>query len=182
MEKQADGFWTFTTKSMAPGLHYYTIVVDGAEVSDPGSTAYFGVSNWASAAEVPEADADYYLPKEVPHGQVREVWYHSGVTGTWQHALVYLPPDYDMQTKTRYPVLYLRHRGGENETGWIRQGKANFNLDNLIWIGESAHLLDEGGVQHVFYESPCTDHEWQTWRRDLIDFAPTLFQSAAASR
>src|SRR5947209_4692629 len=55
MEKQADGFWTFTTPSMAPGLHYYTVIVDGAEVSDPGSTAYFGGSRWASAVEVPEA-------------------------------------------------------------------------------------------------------------------------------
>lgn len=329
MEKQPDGFWTFTTKSMAPGLHYYTIVVDGAEVSDPGSTAYFGGSKWASAVEVPEAGADYYLPKDVPHGQVREAWYHSSVTGTWRHAVVYLPPDYDTQTKTRYPVLYLQHGGGENETGWIRQGKANFILDNLIasgntkpmiivmangyasragyvvpdltgkpfgspeftkvmqermsafeddmtqalipfvdktfrtipdrdhramaglsmggmqtfqvtfdhldlfsyiggfsgagnpflagnnkfdvktayhgaladpaafakrvhllWIGvgtnepermksglESLHTsLDEGGVQHIFYESPGTDHEWQTWRRDLKDFAPRLFQ------
>ena len=51
MEKQADGFWTFTTPSMAPGLHYYTVIVDGAEVSDPGSTAYFGGNKWASAVE-----------------------------------------------------------------------------------------------------------------------------------
>ena len=68
--------------SMAPGLHYYTIIVDGAEVSDPGSTAYFGGSKWASAVEVPEAGVDYYLAKDVPHGQVREIWYHSSVTGT----------------------------------------------------------------------------------------------------
>jgi enterochelin esterase family protein len=60
---------------MAAGLHYYTVIVDGAEVSDPGSTAYFGGSKWASAVEVPEAGATYYLPQNVPHGQVREVWY-----------------------------------------------------------------------------------------------------------
>jgi enterochelin esterase family protein len=331
MEKQADGFWTFTTPSMAPGLHYYTIVVDGADVSDPGSTAYFGGSKWASAVEVPENGVDYYLPKDVPHGQVRQVWYHSSVTGTWREAFVYLPPDYDT-SKVRYPVLYLQHGGGEDETGWIRQGKANFILDNLIasgntkpmvvvmangyasrvgyvlpdltgkpfgspefikvmqermgafeddmtqvlipfidktfrtltdrdhramaglsmggmqtfqvtfdhldlfsyiggfsgasnafitgngkmdtkaalhgamadpaafaqrvhllWIGvgtnepermksglENLHAsLDEGKIRHVFYESPGTDHEWQTWRRDLKDFAPRLFQSAA---
>ena len=100
MEKQPDGFWTFLTPPLAPGLHYYTLIVDGAEVSDPGSTAYFGGSKWASAVEVPEAGADYYLPQEVPHGQVREVWYHSSVTSTWRHALVYLPPDYDTQTKS----------------------------------------------------------------------------------
>ena len=330
MEKQADGFWTFTTPAMAPGLHYYTIIVDGAEVSDPASTAYFGGSKWASAVEVPEAGEDYYQPKDVPHGQVRQIWYHSSVTGTWRDAFVYLPPDYD-SSKARYPVLYLQHGGGEDETGWIRQGKANFILDNLIagghtkpmiivmangyasragyvvpdltgkqfgspefikvmqermsafeddmtqalipfidktfrtisdrdhramaglsmggmqtfqvtfnhldlfsyiggfsgagnpflagnnkfdtktaykgamadpaafakrvhllWVGvgtnepermksglESLHAsLDEGKIQHVFYESPGTDHEWQTWRRDLKDFAPRLFQAS----
>lgn len=329
MEKQPDGFWTFTTPPMAPGLHYYTVIVDGAEVSDPGSTAYFGGSKWASAVEVPEAGVDYYLPRDVPHGQVREIWYHSSVTGTWRHALVYLPPNYDTETKVRYPVLYLQHGGGEDESGWIRQGKANFILDNLIaagstkpmivvmangyanragyqapdltgkpfgspeamkamqermgafeedmtqalipfvdktfrtvpdrghramaglsmggmqtfqvtfdhlelfsyiggfsgaanvflmggdkfdtktafkgamadpaafakkvhllWIGvgtdepdrmkaglEALHTaLNDGKVQHIFYESPGTSHEWQTWRRDLKDFAPRLFQ------
>ena len=74
MDKGSDGFWTATTSPMAPGLHYYTIIVDGAEVSDPGSSAYFGGSKWASAVEVPEAGADYYLPRDVPHGQVREIW------------------------------------------------------------------------------------------------------------
>ncbi|MDE3202574.1 MAG: esterase [Acidobacteriota bacterium] len=333
MEKQPDGFWTFTTRPMAPGLHYYTLNVDGAEVSDPASTAYFGGSKWASAVEVPEVGVDYYLPKDVPHGQVRQVWYHSSVTGTWRDAFVYLPPNYDT-SKTRYPVLYLQHGGGEDETGWIRQGKANFILDNLIasgstkpmivvmangyatrvgyvmpdltgkpflgpefikvmqermgafeddmtqalipfidktfrtlpdrdhramaglsmggmetfqttfnhldlfsyiggfsgagnpflmggkfdvktayngamadpsafakrvhllWIGvgtdepermksglESLHTsLDEAGVKHVFYESPGTNHEWQTWRRDLKDFTPRLFQTAAKTR
>ena len=71
----------------------------------------------------------------MPHGQVREVWYFSKVTGTWRHALVYLPPGYDEQTKKRYPVLYLQHGGGEDETGWVRQGHANVILDNAIAEG-----------------------------------------------
>jgi enterochelin esterase family protein len=135
MEKQADGFWTFTTPPLAPGLHYYTVVVDGGEFSDPGSHAFFGGSKHASAVEVPEPGVDYYDIRAVPHGQVREVWYDSKVTGGWRHALVYLPPDYEQQTKARYPVLYLQHGGGEDETGWIRQGRANFILDNLIAAG-----------------------------------------------
>ena len=57
---------------------------------------------------------------------------YSKVTGSWRHALVYLPPDYDVQTKARYPVLYLQHGAGEDETGWVRQGNANFILDNFI--------------------------------------------------
>jgi enterochelin esterase family protein len=63
------------------------------------------------------------------------------VTGGWRHALVYLPPAYDASPKTRYPVLYLQHGGGEDETGWIRQGRANFILDNLIAAGESKPMI-----------------------------------------
>jgi len=140
MEKQADGFWTVTTPPMAPGLHYYTIIVDGAEVSDPNSTAYFGGSKWASAVEVPEAGVDFYLPKDVPHGQVREIWYHSSVTGAWRRAFVYLPANYD-NSKARYPVLYLQHGGDEDESGWVRQGKANFILDNLIASGSTKPMI-----------------------------------------
>ena len=329
MVKEADGYWTVTTPPQAPGLHYYTLNIDGAEVSDPASRAFFGGGRDASAVEVPEAGATNYLPEEVPHGQVREVWYHSSVTGKWRRAFVYTPPGYDTQTKMRYPVLYLQHGAGEDETGWTKQGHANFILDNLIasrsakpmiivmaygyarragqpvpdltgkpfgspemmrameenarafeddltqvlipfidsnfrtltdrehramaglsmggmqtfqvtfdhldlfsyiggfsgasaalvlgdrkldtktdlngaladpaafakrvhllWIGvgtdEPARMKDglerlntsltDAGVKHVFYESPGTAHEWQTWRRDLKEFAPLLFQ------
>jgi enterochelin esterase-like enzyme len=326
MVKQSDGFWTFTTEPLVPGLHYYMLIIDGAEVADTGSRSFFGGSKYASAVEVPEPGSTYYSIQDVPHGQVREVWYNSKVTGTWRHALVYLPPTYD-QTKMRYPVLYLQHGGGEDETGWIRQGNANFILDNLIaaksckpmilvmaygyarragqtppdlagkpfgspemmkamqdmtaafeddvtqalipfidstfrtlsernhramaglsmggmqtfqitlnhldlfsyiggfsgaggmlgnrkldpkadyngafadpttfakrvhllWIGvgtnepermrtglQNLHnSLQEANIPHIYYESPGTDHEWQTWRRDLKDFASRLFQ------
>jgi enterochelin esterase-like enzyme len=141
MEKQPDGFWTFTTPPLAPGLHYYVINVDGLDASDPGSQAYFGGSRFTSAVEVPEPGATYYAIQDVPHGQVREVWYHSEVTGSWRHALVYLPPGYDEQPKLRYPVLYLQHGGGEDETGWIRQGRANVILDNLISAGQARPFI-----------------------------------------
>jgi enterochelin esterase family protein len=141
MEKQPDGFWTVITPPLVPGLHYYTVIVDGAEFADPGSHAFFGGGKHASAVEVPEAGADYYAIKDVPHGQVREVWYPSKPTGSWRHALVYLPPGYDTQTQTRYPVLYLQHGGGEDETGWIRQGRANFILDNLIAEGKAKSMI-----------------------------------------
>jgi enterochelin esterase-like enzyme len=141
MEKQADGFWTVTTTPLVPGLHYYVINVDGVDASDPGSKAFFGGSRYTSMVEIPEPGSTYYSIQNVPHGQVREVWYDSKVTGSWRHALVYLPPDYDTQTKKRYPVLYLQHGGGEDETGWIRQGRANVILDNLIAAGEAKPMI-----------------------------------------
>jgi enterochelin esterase-like enzyme len=329
MAKQPDGYWTVTTPPLVPGFHYYTLFVDGADVSDPGTHAYFGGGRPASGVEVPEPGSTYYSAQDVPHGAVREVWYFSKVTGSWRHAMVYTPPKYDEQPAARYPVLYLQHGAGEDETGWTRQGRANFILDNLLaagnckpmivvmaygyaaragqptadfmskpfgspemlkgmhdmaavfeddvtqalipfidsnfrtltdrdhramaglsmggmqtfqitldhldlfsyiggfsgaggmlvlgdhkldpktdyngvfadpaafakrvhllWLGvgtaEPERLrsglqrlstsLTDAGIQHVFYESPGTDHEWQTWRRDLKDFAPRLFQ------
>lgn len=141
MEKQPDGFWTVTTPPLVPGFHYYTLIIDGAEVSDPGSHAFFGGGKDASGIEIPEPGSTYYSPQDVPHGQVREIWYNSKVTGTWRHALVYLPPSYDTQTNARYPVLYLQHGAGEDETGWTRQGHANFILDNLIAAGKCKPMI-----------------------------------------
>lgn len=141
MEKQPDGVWTVTTPPLVPGLHYYTIIIDGAEVSDPNSHAFFGGGKDTSMVEVPESGSTYYLPEDVPHGQVREIWYNSKVTGGWRHALVYLPAGYDVQTTKRYPVLYLQHGAGEDESGWIRQGHANFILDNLIASGNSKPMI-----------------------------------------
>ncbi len=109
MVKQSDGFWTMTTPPLVPGFHYYTLIIDGADVSDPSTHAFFGGGRPVSGVEVPEPGSTYYSIQDVPHGQVREVWYNSKVTGSWRHALVYLPPNYDTQTTKRYPVLYLQH-------------------------------------------------------------------------
>jgi enterochelin esterase-like enzyme len=141
MVKQPDGYWTVTTPPLVPGLHYYTLMIDGAEASDLNSHAFFGGSKHASAVEVPEPGSTYYSIQDVPHGQVCEVWYNSNVTGTWRHALVYTPPNYHKKPDMRYPVLYLQHGGGEDETGWIRQGRANFILDNMIAAGECKPMI-----------------------------------------
>ena len=141
MMKQPDGFWTAATPPLVPGFHYYTLIIDGVEVSDPNSHSFFGGGKDASGIEIPEAGSTYYLPQDVPHGGVHEVWYYSKITGSWRHALVYTPPDYETQGSLRFPVLYLQHGGGEDETGWIRQGHANFILDNLIASGKSKSMI-----------------------------------------
>ncbi len=132
MAKGADGLWTVTTGPAVPGFHYYWFLVDGAEVNDPGSETYFGWAKQSSGIEVPEAGVDYYMPKDVPHGDLRAHWYLSKTTGLWRRAYVYTPPDYDRNARVRYPVLYLQHGAGEDERGWGVQGKMNFIMDNLI--------------------------------------------------
>lgn len=141
MTKQPDGFWTVTTPPLVPGFHYYTLLIDGAEVADLNSHTFFGGGKDVSGIEIPEAGSTYYLPRDVPHGQVREIWYESKVTGSWRHALVYTPPDYDARTSARYPALYLQHGGGEDETGWTKQGHANFILDNLLASGKCKPMI-----------------------------------------
>ena len=132
MVKGTDGAWTVTTTPLVVGFHYYSLVIDGATVADPATRTFFG-SGWEnSGIEIPEAaDVDYYLPKDVPHGQVSQRWYYSKVTGKWRRCYIYTPPDYDAG-KARYPVLYLLHGWGENEQGWHIQGHADFIMDNLI--------------------------------------------------
>ncbi len=114
------------------GFHYYQFYIDGVSVNDPGSHAFYGTSKDASGIEIPEDGVDYYLAKDVPHGDVRIRIYLSKITGQWRRCFVYTPPDYDTNASARYPVLYLQHGSGEDETGWIFQGHANLILDNLI--------------------------------------------------
>ena len=142
MVKGDDGTWSVTTTPLVVGFHYYTFVVDGANVADPSSRTFFG-SGWDnSGIEIPEPpETDYYLPKDVPHGQVSQRWYYSKVTGKWRRCYVYTPPDYDSGKKTRYPVLYLLHGWGENEQGWHTQGHADLILDNLIADKKAAPMI-----------------------------------------
>jgi enterochelin esterase family protein len=318
MERDSEGVWSVTIAPQVPGFHYYYLVIDGVRVSDPASDSFYGVGKHSSGIEIPEAGADYSEIKDVPHGQVRSYHYYSKTVAAWRRAFVYTPPDYDTNPKARYPVLYLQHGGGEDETGWPKQGRVDIILDNLIaerkavpmiivmdkgyalkpgepppqrpapgqrfvlprtfeevvindlipavdstfrtladrdhramaglsmggmqtfqitmnnldkfawvggfsgagggmggqfdaktafngvladaaafnkrvklvWIGigtkepefmyQSVHSFHEAltsaGIAHVYYESPGTSHEWLTWRRDLREFAPRLFQ------
>jgi enterochelin esterase-like enzyme len=132
MTKDADGTWSVTTPPAVPGFHYYWFVLDGVSVNDPSSETFFGYGKATSGVEVPEPGADYYAIGDVPHGEVREKRYFSKTIGEWRRALVYTPPGYDTNPKVRYPVLILQHGSGEDETGWTRQGRAQFILDNLI--------------------------------------------------
>src|SRR6188474_851613 len=103
MSKGPDGLWYATTTPQVVGFHYYTLSIDGAVVADPATRTFFGSGFYNSGIEIPEADADYYTLKPVPHGEVLQRFYFSHVTNTWRRAYVYTPPDYDTNTKARYP-------------------------------------------------------------------------------
>jgi enterochelin esterase-like enzyme len=132
MTKGDDGVWTLTSPPIVSGFHYYGFLVDGVLMNDPGTDTYFGTSKPTSGIEIPKKGVDFFHAKDVPHGEVRSRWYKSKVTGQHRRIMVYTPPDYDQDQQKRYPVLYLQHGGGEDETGWSKQGHMNFILDNLI--------------------------------------------------
>jgi enterochelin esterase-like enzyme len=142
LTKGDDNVWTGTTEGpMDEGFHYYHLSVDGGTFNDPGTLNYYGSTRWESGIEVPANDQDFYAVKDVPHGKVQLVLFPSKSTHSTKRAFVYTPPDYDKHSRTRYPVLYLQHGWGEDETAWWNQGHANLIMDNLIAEGKSKPFI-----------------------------------------
>ena len=137
LTKTEDGFWVGTTEGpLDEGFHYYHLDIDGGTFNDPGTRNFYGSVRWESGIEIPAHDADFYALKDVPHGQVRQILFPSPSTNTSRRAFVYTPPGYDSDQNKKYPVLYLQHGWGEDETAWSVQGHANLIMDNLIAEGK----------------------------------------------
>jgi len=142
LTKAADGSWTGTTEGpLDEGFHYYHLNVDGGTFNDPGALNFYGSVRWESGIEIPAHDADFYALKDVPHGRVDQILFPSPSTGTQRRAFVYTPPGYDKNSRERYPVLYLQHGWGEDETAWSNQGHANLIMDNLIAEGKTRPFI-----------------------------------------
>ena len=136
LAKAEDGTWMGTTDGpMDEGFHYYNVKIDGGKFNDPGTLNYYGSVRWESGIEIPAKDQDFYALKNVPHGHVQQVLFPSPSTGTSRRAFVYTPAGYE-KGKDKYPVLYLQHGWGEDETAWMNQGRANLIMDNLIAEGK----------------------------------------------
>lgn len=135
------GYWTVTTDPVVEGFHYYSLIIDGIPVVDPASQTFYGMGRMASGIDIPDKDGEYYSARNVPHGQVRSVHYYSAITKAWRRAFVYTPPGYDEAVDKKYPVLYLQHGAGEDETGWSTQGRMDFIMDNLIADGKATPMI-----------------------------------------
>ena len=141
LKKDTGGIWIGESAPQDEGFHYYQLNIDGASVPDPGSLYYYGASRWGSGIEIPSKDQDFFALKNVPHGQLRENQYFSSTTKSIRRVYIYTPPGYDKDNLKRYPVLFLQHGMGENETGWGNQGHANLILDNLIAEGKATPFI-----------------------------------------
>ncbi len=132
LEKGENNVWAATVVPLVPDFYSYSFYVDGVKTADPvNPTIKQGVAGVDSMFFVPGKEAAFQENREVPHGDVRKVWYKSSTLGTQRRMHVYTPPGYDAGTE-KYPVLYLLHGAGDEDSGWSTIGRAGFILDNLI--------------------------------------------------
>jgi enterochelin esterase family protein len=141
LTKGENGVWMGDSAPQDQGFRYYQLQIDGAAVPDPGSLYFYGASRWGSGVEVPADDQDFYALKNVPHGQLAQTYYYSKSAKANLHCFIYTPPGYEKNSSKRYPVLYLQHGGGEDETGWGAQGHAGLIMDNLIAEGKAKPFI-----------------------------------------
>lgn len=155
MQRDSTGLWTAKTNPLVVGFHYYFFFVDGVQVTDPATDTYFGCCRQSSGIEIPEGvEGNYYRPQQgVAHGQVRSVQYYSKAKDEWRRAMVYTPAEYETNNTKRYPVLYLQHGMGEDETGWSKQGFMQNIMDNMISEGKAVPMIvvmESGDVKQPF--------------------------------
>jgi enterochelin esterase family protein len=143
LTRGADGLWTLTVGPVPPGIYDYAFNVDGLRITDPSSPNVFGNRQGSRGfLEVP-GPAGKPRPDEwraVPHGKVTVHWYESSA-GVRRRVHVYTPPGYDKDPARKYPVLYLLHGSGDNDSHWVLLGRANVIADNLLAEGKMVPML-----------------------------------------
>jgi enterochelin esterase-like enzyme len=141
MTKDEKGIWSLTVGPLTPDFYSYTFTVDSVRTVDPKNPMIKqGVSSLESMFLVPGDEAEFEATKDVPHGEVRSVWYRSSTLGEPRRMHVYTPPGYQ-EGDARYPVFYLLHGGGDEDSGWSTIGRAGFILDNLIAAGKAVPMI-----------------------------------------
>lgn len=132
MTKDDKGVWSATVGPLTPDLYSYSFNVDGVKTVDPKNALIKqGIGSVDNMVFVPGKEAEFEENKDVPHGEIRQVWYRSTTLDAPRRMHVYTPPGYDTSSE-RYPVFYLLHGGGDEDSGWSTIGRAGFILDNLI--------------------------------------------------
>src|SRR5205085_1645618 len=139
--KDDKGVWSVTVGPLTPDLYSYAFTVDGVKTVDPKNPMIKqGIAGVDSMVFVAGPEADFEAIKNVPHGDVRKLWYQSSTLDTQRHLHVYTPPGYDAGTE-RYPAFYLLHGAGDEDSGWSTIGRAGFVLDNLIAAKKARPML-----------------------------------------
>ena len=188
MQSDGQGGWTAVTDPLVVGFHYYFMNIGGVNFIDPATETFFGCNREAGGIEVPEGpEGDYYRPQQgVPAGQVRSIYYYSKEQQKWRHAMVYTPAEYESKknAKKRYPVLYLQHGMGEDETGWSKQGHMQHIMDNAIASGEAVPMIvvmESGDIKAPFGQGQTMDTYGNSFYpvllNDLIPYIDANFRT-----
>ena len=139
LSKAADGLWEGTV-DLGRGFQYFFLKIDGSDVLSPYLPIGYGCCRPMNFLDVPVPGEEEWAALDgVPHGAVTRHYYPSSVTGKLEICLVYTPANYDPAKK--YPVLYLQHGYGENETGWVYQGRVGRIADRLLHEGKMKEML-----------------------------------------
>jgi Enterochelin esterase and related enzymes len=185
MTKNEKGMWICTSDPQVVGFHYYAVLIDGVAVMDRNTDAFFG-SNWkSSGVEIPEGpEGDYYrFNKNIPHGQIRSIYYWSELNGLERHVNVYVPAEYEQNPTKRYPVLYLLHGWGEDENGWSNQGHMGNIMDGLIAAGKAVPMIvvmESGDIKtNSDVRQAATNDVTQIYVKDLTPFIDKTFRTKA---
>ncbi|MCD7762058.1 MAG: hypothetical protein LUI14_02460 [Lachnospiraceae bacterium] len=143
MEKKEDGMWEYLLPydSNDVGPRDFHFIVDGARVISPYLPIYHRTGKNNNYVEIPDPDFTLHHIKNVPHGSVVFRTYWSDVYGRWMRCVLYLPAEYNQESTSDYPVVYLNNGGSENETTWINASKIHYILDNLIANGEAVPMV-----------------------------------------
>lgn len=132
LEKDENSVWSATVGPLAPDFYSYSFTVDGVRTLDPkNATIKQGINSLDNMFFLPGAEAAFQDQRPVPHGELRKVWYQSSTLGRERRMHIYFPPGYE-NSKDKYPVFYLLHGGGDEDSGWSTIGRAGFIIDNLL--------------------------------------------------
>ncbi|HVU18523.1 MAG TPA: alpha/beta hydrolase-fold protein [Candidatus Didemnitutus sp.] len=132
MTRETNGVWSVTVGPLGPDLYSYTFEVDGATFTDPHNRRTKEWLSNESLVEVVGPVPPLWSVQSVGHGIVRRHVINSRTRGGPVAIQVYTPPGYQRRDGRQYPVLYLLHGFGDEETAWDTVGRANVIADNLI--------------------------------------------------
>jgi enterochelin esterase family protein len=141
MTKGEDGVWSFTSTVIPPDSYTYNFSVDGVTTLDTRSPNFRDNPNSLfNYFDMPGPETAFMALRNVPHGRVEKIYYHSFSLGMERRIHVYLPPNYET-IKGKLPVLYLLHGGGDNDISWTSAGKMDLVLDNLYADGKLKNMI-----------------------------------------
>ena len=172
----ANGVWSVIVGPLQPDVYTYDFTVDGIRTFDPKNPQYKeGQNNLSNIFEMPGKQSEYCAIKNVPHGKVEIVWFASPVLNNTGRMHVYTPPGYE-KMKTKLPVLYLQHGGGDDDASWTTAGKANFIMDNLLAEGKIKPMIVVMAMGHPadgFFMQPDTDGD-PFYKQFFTDIVPYI--------